>query len=337
VRLYQIKLPFCSSYLKLVPSAIRVLWQRQHDILVLGNDILAVDVWVNCLLARLRGGHICLWGHGFSRPDTSVRVFLRRLLINLADSILFYTQEARQQWLARGVPGEKLFVAPNALDTDHIARVRHSLTRSKLESFRQTHGLGGKSIVIFCGRLMERKRPEIVLQAMALVVQARPQAHALVIGDGPLRCAMKNLCRQLGLSRAVSFFGAVFDETTLARCFLCSQAAIIPAAAGLNIQHAFSYGIPVIVGDEMQGHGPEIALVKEEVTGLFSRSGDPASFAQAICRLFESECLQRRMGRAALQLIEEKFNVALMAKGFWQAVDHCLVPYGIAKRSDSRH
>ena len=329
-RVYRFKLPFCSSYLKFQPAVIHELRSPAHDVLILGNDILSIDVWVSCLLARLMKRRICLWGHGFSRPDTRMRVWLRRRLINLAHSVLFYTEETRQIWMERGVPEEKLFVAYNALDTENIARVKAMLTAAHLERFRTAQGVRGKSIVIFCGRLMERKSPEILLRAMALVVRRIPQAHAFIVGDGPLRKKLECQARKLGLVQSTTFFGEISDETLLAKCFLCSRVSVIPSAAGLGVQHAFGYGVPVIVGDDMGGHGPEVSLVTEGVTGLYCRNDDAESFAEAIGRVLMDKRLRRRMGVNALKKVESEFTLASMAKGFSNALEHC---FNDARRS----
>ena len=221
------------------------------------------------------------------------------------------------------MPGEKLFVAPNALDTEEMVRVKQALTVADLEEFRRQLGITGKRIIVFCGRLMKRKRPDLLLHAMALVVRTIPQAHALIVGDGPWGGEMRRLCSALGLDHAVSFLGSVFEESTLARCFLASQAAVIPAAAGLNVQHAFAYGIPVIAGNDSRGHGPEIALVQHQVTGLLCRAEVPASFAQAIVELFTDEALRTRLGDNARNLVQQRYTLEFMADGFWAAVDYC--------------
>jgi glycosyltransferase involved in cell wall biosynthesis len=222
------------------------------------------------------------------------------------------------------VPAGKLFVAPNALDTELIAHVKQSLTVAQLEGFHERQGVTRKKFVIFCGRLVERKQPDVLLRALALVVQVIPQVHALIVGDGPRAGELKRLCDTLSLNHTVSFLGPIFDETILARCFMSSQALVVPAAAGLNIQHAFGYGIPVIAGNDLTGHGPEIALVQHGITGLFCRSADPASFAAAIERLLSDKDLQRQLGSNALKLVNENFTLAAMAKGFWDGVEHCL-------------
>ena len=113
------------------------------------------------------------------------------------------------------------------------------------------------------------------------------------------------------------------DEEELAKYFLCSSVAVMPAAAGLTIQHAFGYGLPIIIGDDMTSHGPEVELVVDGVTGIFCRDGDYLDFAKAIYRLLTDDNLHKQMSINAYEIIKSKYNIKNMADGFSRAIRYC--------------
>jgi len=97
-----------------------------------------------------------------------------------------------------------------------------------------------------------------------------PDARLTIVGDGP---DAENTRLEAGseLGRSITMTGKIYDETTLARHFASADVMVFPGAAGLSINHALAYGVPVIAYDRTPtgpGHGPEIAYVVDDVTGM---------------------------------------------------------------------
>jgi glycosyltransferase involved in cell wall biosynthesis len=322
---FRMRLPFTSRYFKFELTPIRFLWSGHYDVFILPNDILALHVWLAALLSRVLGPRVCLWGHGFSRPNTVLHVTLRRWLMHLAQAAVFYDERTRQSWIEQGLRPEKLFVACNSLDTVEIGLIKARLTPDELARFRRERNLENKQVLLFSGSLVFRKRLEVFIRAMADVIQTVPEARALIIGNGPLLNELRELTQELNLQSVVTFAGPIYVESTLAKFFLCSKLAVVPAAAGLFIQHAFGYGIPVVVGDVRATHGPEISLVQEGVTGVYFRNEDPSSLASTVIQVLRDESLRSRMSSNALKLVEQHHNLDAMVGGFLQAIEYCLM------------
>lgn len=324
-RTKRVRLPIIGKVVTLQPYAVWSMLKGEFDVYLMACDFLRPSVWWNLLLSRLLGRKVCLWGQGISRPPSRLSWILRGMLFRLAHAVVFYTDDVRQMWLKRGVSAEKMFVAYNALDTDVSEALTDALGVKELERFKQEAGLAGKRLVIFCGRLMlDWKRPDVFVRAMKTVIEYDESVHAVIIGDGPMKKSLQELAAELGVSESVTFTGAIHDEPMLARYFLNSELAVIPAAAGLGILHAFGYGVPVVVGDDMVSHGPEIELLTDGVTGIMCRDGDVSSFARAICRLLRNDDEREKMSENALKVIHEKHNIDNMAAGVLAAVRFCL-------------
>jgi glycosyltransferase involved in cell wall biosynthesis len=105
---------------------------------------------------------------------------------------------------------------------------------------------------------------------------------------------------------------------------MSSAAMVLPAFAGLAIQHAAVYGVPVILGDLPHSHGPEQEIVEEGRTGLWCPDEDVDAFAAAILRLAGDPPYRDSLAANIRRVIDEKYNVARMSQGFIDAVHYCM-------------
>jgi glycosyltransferase involved in cell wall biosynthesis len=320
IRSWSWKIPFMPQYITLQPHSINAILTHEFDVVILLNDIVGIDVWISLILGRLLGRRVVLWGQGLSKNPSALRNFFRKLMINLADAVLVYTDGGREFWIQNGIDPKKLFVAYNALDTKHIFEVKDSITKDDLAEYRCRHQWGDKRIIVCDGRLVPEKRIDIVLQAMKRVVECHSNTHLAVIGDGPIREGVRQLVERLDIPHMVTMFGSIYDERELGLIYMNSTAAILPAFAGLAIMHAFSYGVPFIIGRGKTNHGPESELVIHNHNGFVCNLNSVDEFAGAVCLLIENEELHRTMSENAFRMIHEKYNLDNMAAGIVDAV-----------------
>jgi len=319
---YIFSVPFTKTRLCLQPDAIWSMLAGKYDVFVMSNQITELTSWINLVLGSLLRRRVCLWGHGITKRDGHWKTKLRKLMMRLAHANILYSESGRDKAIEIGLAPEKLFVAYNALDTRRSKAIRDGISSSDLKQFRKENDLIDRKVVIFSGRLQERKKPEILVQAIQKVAHDVPNVLAVFIGDGELREELERLIIDFGLVPYVRLLGAVYDEEVMARYLLCSSVGVMPAHAGLAIQHAFDYGVPFVVGDDMEEHPPEIELIKNGETGIFCKDGDANEFAAAIVRLLKNDEERQRMSENCRKLIEKKYNVQNMASGILDALKY---------------
>ncbi len=324
IKCYRFKVPLINKIITFQPFAVSSVIRRRFDVIIMPNDFSDICVWINLLICRLFGCKICLWGQGESRRYRIPSQFFRALLMRLAHAVIFYTEGVRDKWIERGFRKDKLFVAYNALDTETASAIRERMTEKALESFRKERGLKTKNVVLYSGRLLPNKKPDLLVRALKKAASQIPDLQAVIIGEGPMRKQLEQLIEELGVGDIVTLTGAIYDEETMAKFFLSSRAMVIPAGVGLAVMHAFSYGLPVITGDNMRTHNPEAEILVDGVTGIYCKDGDEESFADAICCLLTDEHLYERLSKNAFEVIEKKHNMANMAAGFFDAVSYCM-------------
>lgn len=323
IRTHLIKIPFTRKEFSLQPAMLAKMLRRSHDVYILPNIMSYLDVWACLLLSRVLGLRVCLWGHGKGSLTGNAAQWFRKAFMNMADALIFYSDAARESWGRAGINDKKMYVAYNALDTDEAARIRSEISERDIAEFVKAHRLENKKIIVFTGRLQERKRPDLVIDAMARIIKRIPEAHAIIIGDGIMKETIKNRISELTLEEHVTLTGAIFDEKRIAHYLMAAKLAVMPAAAGLFIQQSFDYGLPIVVGNDFRTHGPEIELVKDGENGLFFEKGDSGHLADQVMKLLLNEEKRLLMSLNAKRIIRDKYNVNNMAKGLFQAATFC--------------
>ncbi|WP_428937455.1 glycosyltransferase family 4 protein [Fontivita pretiosa] len=287
------------------------------------------------LRARYHGVPTILWGHGYSKRDHPVRRWSREQVGRLANALLFYNHRVARRYIDNGWDPNRIFVALNALDQAPIQAARAAwLARpEKLRAFRESNGLHEAPMTLFVSRLDPDNRLELLLHAAARLRKSHPRHQVVIIGKGPAEQSLRRLATDLRLSEHVRFLGAIYDEMKLAPWFLSASAFCYPTNIGLSILHAFGYGLPVVTGDDLERHNPEIEALEDQVNGLLFRDGDVAALADVLQRLFEDTSLRHSLSLAARQTVLQRFTLQNMVDGMETAVRWCALNGARTRRS----
>ena len=279
--------------------------------------------------ARRRGLPILLWGHGYSKNDSSLRRWARNRIARLASVLMFYDETTAAAAVESGWPADRVFVAPNAIDQRPIAEARDAFCASPInqESFRVEQNLVGKRLCLFVSRFTPENRIDLLVEAIDHLRKRRPEVVAALVGGGQKYDAIEGMVKSLGLQDHIRLLGPIYDEAKLAPWFVSAEAFVYPAAIGLSLLHAFGYGLPVVTDDAAAGHNPEIIAFDPKEgpnqNGLAYRKGDPVHFAETLERLLDNEQLRHKLSRNALATVEERYNVPAMVDGMEAAIRRC--------------
>lgn len=280
----------------------RGLWRmvRENDIVMIGGFEQASYLAAACL-ARLMGRKVILLFDGFSpkrigRDPAAVKL-VKWLTGRLAHGYFANGSVGREVMLR--IVGAREYLIFNqylSVSTCHIERER--TRQPDMERLRAELGLpSGRPIAAFCGYLIARKRPELILEAVA-GLDDRPAV--LFIGRGPLQEALERQARTLGVE---AIFCGFREGADLARHYRASDFLILPSDDdpwGLVVNEAMAAGLPVIASDAC-GATPD--LVIEGVTGFSFVAGDAADLRRAISALLAAD--RPAMAEAALARIGE--------------------------------
>ncbi|WPU98351.1 glycosyltransferase family 4 protein [Mucilaginibacter sp. cycad4] len=162
--------------------------------------------------------------------------------------------------------------------------------------------------VLYTGRLEYRKGTDVLLEAIPLVLQQKPDILFELIGNdtsNDYQNRFKTDNPEEVLQRVI--FSGKVDHETLCRAYQACDIFVAPSryeSFGLIFIEAMSYGKPVISCNV--GGVPEI--ITDNYNGFFAETGDVQSLADKILRLADNGDLRKQMGLNARKTIEEKFN-----------------------------
>jgi glycosyltransferase involved in cell wall biosynthesis len=246
-------------------------------------------------------------GWGLGAPPlkgklSAVRAWERLNFLRSLDGIIAYSRRGAGEYLSLGLPVEKVFVAANAVEP-----------RPKSPPPERPEQFNTAPCILFIGRLQERKRVDLLLQACAALPEA-PKPRLVIVGDGPARAGFEALAQHV--YPQAEFVGAR-HAAELEPYFAQADLFVLPGTGGLAVQQAMAHALPVIVA---QGDGTQDDLVRPG-NGWQIPPGDLPALTQTIRNAFASPKLLRQMGRESYRIVDQEVNLEAMAAGFVQALN----------------
>jgi glycosyltransferase involved in cell wall biosynthesis len=152
--------------------------------------------------------------------------------------------------------------------------------------------------VVHVGRLIDEKRVDVLLEAIAALGDRLPTLRCALIGDGPERAALEALAARLGLADRVRFLGRV--EGSRVYGLMKAAKVLVMASAregfGITVAEAQACGtVPVVARGPMSAAA---ALIEDGVDGVLC-DPDPTSMAEALAGLLADPARLAAMSRAA--------------------------------------
>ncbi len=167
----------------------------------------------------------------------------------------------------------------------------------------------GDPVILFVGRLVERKGVDQLLEALA--TQRDQRWRLEIVGFGPQRDRLAQLARDLDIAGRVVFLGKVSQED-LVSAYRRAACFVLPATVderddteglGVVLLEAMTYGTPVVA----TRRGGITDIVEDGRTGLLVDDTVPA-IADGIRRVLRDEALANRIGTAGRQHVGAAFG-----------------------------
>jgi len=195
------------------------------------------------------------------------KLFLKKLvfkpLFKKISAFLYIGEENRKFYKYYGVPDEKLFFTPYAVDNDRFMAAAEELKPKRKELRKKLLGIeDDRPIILFVGKLIDKKRPLDLLRAYELLItdyQLPITPSLLFVGDGALRPELEKYTKEHEL-KGVHFAGFK-NQTELPEYYAIADVFVLPSGPGetwgLVVNEAMCFGLPVIVSD-MVGCAPDL-------------------------------------------------------------------------------
>lgn len=208
--------------------------------------------------------------------------------INKSDGITAVSESLRQQTFDYFDIKKDIKVIYNFIDFERFSK-------SNKDHFKKAIAPNNERILLHVSNFRKVKRVEDVVRVFKIVNQTIP-SKLLLIGDGPERHNIEELCRKLGFGDEVRFLG---KQDAVEELLAIADVFIIPSQSesfGLAALEAMACEVPVISSNA--GGLPEVNIHGE--TGFLSDVGDVEQMAKNTITLLSNEELLQQFRTNAL-------------------------------------
>jgi colanic acid/amylovoran biosynthesis glycosyltransferase len=231
------------------------------------------------------------------------RLYLRRRATLKREGKLFIavSQFIRRKLLEQGFPSDKIVVHYIGVDT---------------EAFQPDPAVRREPIVLFVGRLTEKKGCEYLIRAMSRVQATMPEVQLVVVGDGPLRAELEGLAARL--LRRYKFVGMQPPRGVRSwmnrALLLCAPS--VTASSGdseglpITVIEALAMGLPIV--SSVHAGIPEAVIHGE--TGFLAAERDSEALASYILLLLKDEMLWQRISLQSRERARSVFDIHKQAR-----------------------
>jgi glycosyltransferase involved in cell wall biosynthesis len=237
------------------------------------------------------------------KADPVSRWFFRRY----TDGLITFSDGSRKRLMrAFGFsPGQVAKVA-TALDLTRFD------PHKGYKDMRSVFGIPPSSPVVgIVARFQRYRRTDVLLEAMAHVIKAIPEARLLLVGhSSQMQQSVIKPMEHLGIASHVILAGYRVDDYRDMLACMDIFCLLTPGSDGTAraLREAMAMGKPAVVTNK--GMLPE--LVQDRVTGLVVPEA-PRALYRALLTLLQDERMRRAMGQAAYKLARREFRLERQA------------------------
>lgn len=239
-------------FLPLVPAQL-VAWVRRRPMLVTWHEYWGRAYWVE---------YLGVLGH--------VAATVERLAVRCGTVVIAASEATGERLRSVGPSSLTVHTVPSGVDVAALQRVT-----------TDTRPMADVDLVAI-GRLLDHKRIDVAIEAVALLRDRGEPAHLTVIGEGPHADDLTALVERLDLSRRVEFVPFLPEHDDVLAVLASASMLVFPTVRegfGIAALEALAVGTPVITSN----HPDNLAqlLVTSGVSGQVCDSA-PEAVAEAI-------------------------------------------------------
>jgi PEP-CTERM/exosortase A-associated glycosyltransferase len=227
---------------------------------------------------------------------------LETFVLKRVDAVTVICEGLRDDIIMRGITPGKVTVIPNAVDEERFRRKTTSNSNLKNE-----WGLKDREVIGYIGSFYAYEGLMLFIQALRLILKAKPLVKVLLVGGGPQRQDLEALTKELGLSEHVGFTGRVpqervedyydvIDVLVYPRLSMRLTDIVTP----LKPLEAMARG-KVVVASDVGGHRE---LIVDGSTGFIFEAGNALALAETLLVVLQRKSSWPKVIEEARRFVE---------------------------------
>lgn len=254
---------------------------------------------------------------GFMRNRSVLQLaaLLEKLFIRESWKVSTVTHRFIEHFENQGVPRTQITFLPNGADSDFLRPQR--VSGALLDRWH----LHGKKVFVYVGTHAYYHGLDTLIEAAALL-RERSDIALLMVGDGPERARLRELCAVRALTNVI-FAESPYEEMDQLYSVAYASVATLrqmPVAQGMRLSKVFpslSCGVPVIYA----GVGEAADLIEAGKCGVVVKPEEPALLAETILALAAQPALRDAMGRAGRAMVERDYSWSTIVRRWLGELD----------------
>ena len=224
----------------------------------------------------------------------------------------------RDYFRHHGVPEDRLFFTPHAVDNERFAGAPDETQRAAAQ-WREELGIAaGQRVILFAGKLQPKKRPDDLIAAFLRL--DRDDATLLMVGDGEMEAVLR--AQAAGHPRIV--FAPFQNQSLMPRTYTLADLFVLPSFGrdetwGLAVNEAMCLAKPIIVSSHV---GCARDLVEPDANGLVFPAGDVDALTASLRDALSDPERLARWGQRSREIISG-YTYARGVAGLRQALGAC--------------
>jgi glycosyltransferase involved in cell wall biosynthesis len=213
------------------------------------------------------------------------RLYGKRLLQNAA-AIIATAEQEKSELIAGGIPADKIVLRRNGVSAP--------ASLPAFGAFRASLNLPADArLILFLGRLSQKKSPDLLLQAFAQLPPSSPPVHLAFVGpdESGMLGRLQNMALQLNVAGRVHFSGPLSGDSKWS-AYRDADIFVLPSQNenfGNTAAESVAAGTPVIVTDRCG-----VAPLLDGVAGIAVQHS-VTSLAQAMANLLNDQILYAQL------------------------------------------
>lgn len=244
---------------------------------------------------------------------------------NLCDQVFAPSQSIAELLRGRGVESP-IAIIPTGVELEQFARGDRA-------GFRQRQGIPAQAFVVgHLGRLAPEKNMEFLTTALIRFLTQVPEAHFLLVGEGPAGANIHRQFERAGLAARLHHVG-ILQSPELAAAYHAMDVFAFASKSetqGMVLTEAMAAGVPVVGLD-----APGVReVVHDRLNGRLLHGEDSEAFAAALQWLAQLSPPERQQLRQGAGQTAEDFSMSHTA-GKALACYEVLVARGVASKVEA--
>lgn len=284
---------------------------------------------VTALVCRMRSPEFVLWSEEWRpRVSSSItdvgilgtilkRQYTTQFVARSASALLLPHKKWRPYWCRFNVNEDGIY---------YTSQCSLDYSTWEYEDIRSQFNAEDKTIVLYLGRIIERKGLDILIKSCRKLEQMGEDIFLLIAGDGPFREKCERLVDRISFSN-VHFSGHI-PMTEIPSYYYTADVFVLPSVLrghyepyGLTVNESMSLSTPVITTNAV---GAAEWMVRNGETGFVVSEGDEEELREALKEFIENKNKSSYMGEKARDLYEKYNNYGRMVNGFQDGIEYAL-------------